>query len=544
MTLPSYEELTAPTGDELPSYDELTQGVTATGAGIPGTSSGSIPDSAINPTPEQAAAAHLQIQEAAFGPGSLMGSTIAANRALSPPESVQAAGAVAGAVGQMPRLGPEEPTREDLAMLPPWDVRRIQAAQSFGDLQALETEAQRKPVVTLPKPESEALSGVASLERNVEGVLTPENISMVATLPFAPGIVQKVLGAYFGATMGKEAVEQTVEAGKAIKEGDLTKAGESLVTAGTMGLFATKIGEHTIGETRLEGRAHAAADRMAKEFIDKSMDDLLKTPVEDLLKPTTEEPTNAIRQPSPTEEVLRPESTRPSEGVELPRVGEQDRLQTPAAEETQRVQPAEETPNVTEPVTEAPSPLAGPALKPAEGEPLKGQIGEEHGQMKIDAARRGEDFTEAEHGFVDAEGNFLTRLEGTKRALDTGLITKEQYAEIMARTGPDGKPLADPGMTSQDLKRFTEAKAATATRAYTNGVRERFASIPVSERGDRFIEQNGMIFDRFYSDSVTPPAMDAARRAELLTQLNASRYNQDISQPISIWRNEDGTTGA
>lgn len=190
------------------------------------------------------------------------------------PAITEAAGAVSGAIGQEPRLGPEEPTREELRQLPPWDTRRIKAAESLSDLQALETEAQRRPLVPIPKPgepgfgvvaniataglsnllpplDADTGAGVRSVIGAAESMGTPENIGMIATGALAAPLgIMRPISTYFAATMGKEAAGGAVSAATALAEGDLTKAGEELAAAGTMGLMAVGAGAHAIGETR------------------------------------------------------------------------------------------------------------------------------------------------------------------------------------------------------------------------------------------------------------------------------------------------------
>ena len=496
----------------------------------------------------------------------------------STPAPATALGAVAGAIGQASRLGPEEPTKEDLSQLPPWDTRRIKAAESLSEMQALETEAQRRPLVDLPKPGDKSFgavanivtaglsnlvpssegagAGVASGIRAVEGMGTAENISMIpsAAVAGAAGLMRPV-SAYFAATMGKEAVKSGKGAIDALAAGDLTKAGEELVTAGTMGLMATAAGGHAYGETRgaatVRARAESAATSEAGKLkqeasvtdqqrrTDAQLDAALSE-AEKLAEPPTTTPPNAEQVTSPTQpdvNVLKPEGA-PESGGQVPAnesgVGVSARGQGPEVRtaEITREEASADGLKALETIQakvggtlddaikaqadareryakedKAPSPLAGPALKPSEGEPLKGQIGEEHGQMKIDAAKHGEDFTEAEHGFHDKDGNFLSRTEGAQRALDTGLIDQAEFDRMMARD--------EPGMTSQDLKRITEAKAAEApvkmvAAAYRTSdgriitgidhmdsdMKAREAGVSVDETMAGFVDANGRFYNR------------------------------------------------
>lgn len=68
-----------------------------------------------------------------------------------------------------------------------------------------------------------------------------------------------------------------------------------------------------------------------------------------------------------------------------------------------------------------PARVVGPALLDASGKIVaQGKIGQTHAQLKLEAAKRGEDLTDAEHGFVDDQGNPLTRDQATTVAEAAG----------------------------------------------------------------------------------------------------------------------------
>jgi len=87
-----------------------------------------------------------------------------------------------------------------------------------------------------------------------------------------------------------------------------------------------------------------------------------------------------------------------------------------------------------------------------------------------------------------------------------------------------------------------EASEEVALRegVYNLETRTNFAELPASVRGDRFVlsPATGMVFDRMYAQSVTPPAF--TRPEQAVRSLNESRYNADVSLPVSLGRSADG----
>lgn len=165
--------------------------------------------------------------------------------------------------------------RERIASLPPWAPERIRATESLSELQALETEAQRRPLAEIPKLKPDAMMGagapINALISTAESQLTPENAQMLAGAPVgvATGLMKPVL-AYFATTMGKEAIESLKGAYEAVQAGDLGTAGERLASAGVMGLFtagaAKGMGDQRpIGGRLAEEAASAEATRLTQE---------------------------------------------------------------------------------------------------------------------------------------------------------------------------------------------------------------------------------------------------------------------------------------
>ncbi len=176
----------------------------------------------------------------------------------------------------------------DYKSLPPWDARRI-AAASPDEMLALETEAQQRPMVTMPKPgdptfqpaanatadllemsrfpgagiaaagmrqigklDEDSGAGVAAAQRVAEGFSTPENVMLGAAVPAAvtAGVPAALISGGFAAHMGKNLVDEGLpNVAAAVKEHGITspEAGAALVDAGTTGLMTAATAAHAAG---------------------------------------------------------------------------------------------------------------------------------------------------------------------------------------------------------------------------------------------------------------------------------------------------------
>lgn len=86
-------------------------------------------------------------------------------------------------------------------------------ANKDPEIQQLRQEG-NSPVVTLPKPSGHTAGAgiVRGLETSAEGLTTPQNLTVMAALGGAPGVVQKVAAYGFGAMMAKEVPDKISDA--------------------------------------------------------------------------------------------------------------------------------------------------------------------------------------------------------------------------------------------------------------------------------------------------------------------------------------------
>jgi hypothetical protein len=363
------------------------------------------------------------------------------------PTPATALGAVAGAIGQAPRLGPEEPTSDELAQLPPDDPRRLRAAKSFWEVWQLYKQTEQQANTGGTKIVMDALgavapsmseeaggAGLAEAGRTLESFVTPQNAEIAALGAVAPYLMP-LIGVGFGAPAAKSLVtESGPEAWRAVQEEGLTspEAGRAITKVGA-DLLITAGGAK--GAKELVGRP--ARTEFSRESVDRELDDLIATPVEDLLNESKAEPrtvTEPTPQATPVEEAAAP-SIAPPEGAAAPKA-------------------------------EPPSPIAGPALfRTGTTDVLaKGKRGEKtHADLKDEAVAKlyeketpegqpePDAFKDIEHGFLDANGNKLDRVQTAHRLFETGEITEAQRDAMLA--------LKEPGATSQDLQDIAEAKS-------------------------------------------------------------------------------------
>lgn len=78
-----------------------------------------------------------------------------------------------------------------------------------------------------------------------------------------------------------------------------------------------------------------------------------------------------------------------------------------------------------------------PALKQPDGTIIPGQEGQTHAQIRLNAAQQGIDALNAEHGFVDARGNFMTRAQAAEVAGEKEPLQSERLAELQTQAMPE-----------------------------------------------------------------------------------------------------------
>lgn len=172
-------------------------------------------------------------------------------------------------------------------------------------------------------------------------------------------------------------------------------------------------------------------------------------------QPSVVEPPSYLANPDEMR-LLRPEPPP------LPQTGAPARLQ-PSREVAgvfgRRDIPASEAPSITgmkleqpaaAPIPSAPKPSGG--IRPAlamEGKLVhSGKAGESHFDLKMGAAKEGQDFAWADHAFTDDAGNVLNRAEAWTQAKAAGLIKPEAIKYREAQAARTGKP---PELDSGDL---------------------------------------------------------------------------------------------
>lgn len=111
------------------------------------------------------------------------------------------------------------------------------------------------PVVSLPKPTGDTITAGATrgVEKSLEGLTTPGNLTIMAALGGAPGIIQKAAAVGFGAMMAKdapekikEALDQPTPAGKA--EGIAEGIAEAAMAFGSFAHVAGRSGRIPTGQ--------------------------------------------------------------------------------------------------------------------------------------------------------------------------------------------------------------------------------------------------------------------------------------------------------
>lgn len=130
------------------------------------------------------------------------------------------------------------------------------------------SERMNTPMLRLPEPfgDSRSAGVVTGLEHVAEGVATPTNIALLASLGGAPAVIQKLASAYFMTTMGKGAIEQGIAASQATNPKDRFQLGTEAVASAVLAGLA---GTHALGreamtpEQRLQRREAALPSREA-----------------------------------------------------------------------------------------------------------------------------------------------------------------------------------------------------------------------------------------------------------------------------------------
>lgn len=168
-----------------------------------------------------------------------------------------------------------------------------------------------------------------------------------------------------------------------------------------------------------------------------------KAPVSEPLPPplsTAEMETRASGETTPVESLIEtpspsgvaPEAalTTPEKNVGAqPLVSPAGRQLSPTRLDEVEAELADEVPEAASDVAE-PVRIAGPALIDADGKVVaQGTIGQTHADLKIAAARQGEDVTDATHAFLDNQGNVLNREQA-------GEVAKAAQQRIEGTSGP------------------------------------------------------------------------------------------------------------
>lgn len=93
--------------------------------------------------------------------------------------------------------------------------------------------------------------------------------------------------------------------------------------------------------------------------------------------------------------------------------------------------------------------ITGPALRDSSGAIVaRGKIGQTHSDLIMEAAERGEDVTDAEHVFLDTQGNVLNRTEAARVADAAG--QRNGTGPLHSQQLTAGKPIGIPGIEKLD----------------------------------------------------------------------------------------------
>lgn len=146
----------------------------------------------------------------------------------------------------------------------------------------------------------------------------------------------------------------------------------------------------------------------------------------------------------------------------------------------------------TEPApTQAQRSIAGPALVDAGGKVLaRGEIGDTHAKLKVEAARQGIDATEATHAFVDDQGNVLGRDQAGKIAEAAGQRRAGTKGPLQSEHLESPKPSPETEnatkLASAALKlRAKELKALDHPEQFDTGETKAVSGIEINEKTGR-----------------------------------------------------------
>jgi hypothetical protein len=141
-----------------------------------------------------------------------------------------------------------------------------------------------------------------------------------------------------------------------------------------------------------------------------------------------------------------------------------------------------------------------------------------------------------------AEPMMAELYDGLKAKEKAGTLTEKDAQELQimeARQQANTSIAPETGGVPRSLSVTEKQDAMAALRARIAANKEKGGgNSPNKLEGKseeaRFVLQNGVVFDKLYKTSVTPPAMESKVHAEILEKLNASDFNGKFVNPVSV----------
>jgi len=402
--------------------------------------------------------------------------------------------------------------------------------------------AYQTPILSLPKPKNTGIgSGITrGVETVVEGLTTPENIALLASIEGAPAVLKSVGSAAFATMMASSIPEKAAAAGAASATGTPGETAERVTETAATALLAGLAATNAATGRAPMGKAERAASMEAVRQRRAAQEPLPPAPPPESLVPGLKELERIQNQPAtppsvpPTPEaidgllVARRKTTDPAEVASIdqqlanfdPALVSEAEARAAKSPAPPAAESASATPEIQKIAQPELAPLTAEALSASDAQavakPLRiaqaavqmpdGTIytGATHALAEDNALQSGRTVQEfplrpERIGYVDSEGNFRTRQEALEISRAAKQISEKTAAESKEYVG--GKGLEAVSLNTDAIVRTPESiRALTKDSDLRAAAREAGLSDAEVARGydemgvdwlkDRIIEEN------------------------------------------------------